>query len=90
MWAPPEDRDPVVFHAPTRKSIACFGAISLRSGKFIHAMSPMFNSATFEAYPRKLLRHRCQCQSEIAGSEIYGCRQHRSRGKRMVMVPDNA
>ena len=55
MWIPPEDRDPVVNHAPTRKSIACLGAVSLRSGKFIHVMSPKFNAATFEAYLRKLL-----------------------------------
>ena len=48
----------MVKHAPTRKSIACFGAVSLRSGKFIHAMSPKFNAVTFEAYLRKLLRHR--------------------------------
>ena len=26
MWVPPEDKDPVVFHAPTRQSVACFGA----------------------------------------------------------------
>ena len=48
----------MVNHAPTRKSIACFGAVGLQSGKFIHVMSPKFNAATFEAYLRKLLRHR--------------------------------
>ena len=26
MWVPPEDKDPVLRHAPTRRSIACFGA----------------------------------------------------------------
>jgi short-subunit dehydrogenase len=26
MWVAPEVRDPVLMHAPTRKSVACFGA----------------------------------------------------------------
>ena len=54
----PEEKDPVVNQAPTRKSIACFGAVSLQSGKFIHLMSPQFNAVTFEGYLRKLIRHR--------------------------------
>jgi transposase len=58
MWIPPEDRDPVVIHASTRKSIACFGAVSLHSGKFIRAISHNFDAATFEAFLKKLLRHR--------------------------------
>jgi len=58
-------------HAPTRKSIACFGAVSLRTGKFIRAMSPKFNAVTFAEFLKTLLRHR-------------------SRGKRMVIVLDNA
>jgi transposase len=58
MWVPPEDKDPVVLHAPTRKSVACFGAVSLRSGRFVHSMSAKFNAETFAAFLRKLLRHR--------------------------------
>jgi transposase len=71
MWVPPEDKDPVVLHAPTRKSVACFGAVSLTSGKFVGAMSVKFNAETFETFLKKLLRHR-------------------SRGKKMVIVLDNA
>jgi transposase len=71
MWVPPEDKDPVLLHAPTRKSIACFGAVSLASGKFVRAMSVKFNAETFETFLKKLLRHR-------------------SRGKKMVIVLDNA
>ncbi|MGH8166504.1 MAG: IS630 family transposase [Woeseiaceae bacterium] len=58
MWVPPEEKDPVVLHAPTRKSVACFGAVSLESGKFIRAMSVKFNAETFETFLKKLLRHR--------------------------------
>ena len=68
---PPEVKDPVLLHAPTRKSVACFGAVSLSSGKFVRAMCENFDALTFQAFLKKLLRHR-------------------SRGKRMVVVLDNA
>jgi transposase len=71
MWVPPEIRDPVLMHAPTRKSVACFGAVSLRTGKFIHGMTSKFDALTFQGFLNKLLRHR-------------------SRGKRMIVVLDNA
>ena len=29
MWIPPELKDPVCYHAPTRKSISYFGAVRL-------------------------------------------------------------
>ena len=58
MWIPPEDKDTVVIHASTRKSITCFGAVSLYSGKFIRMISPIFNAITFETFLKKLLRHR--------------------------------
>jgi len=32
MWIPREDRDPIVLHAPTRKSVALFGAVNLLTG----------------------------------------------------------
>jgi hypothetical protein len=32
MWIAPEVKDPVLTHAPTRKSIACLGAVSLETG----------------------------------------------------------
>lgn len=71
MWVPPEIKDPVLLHAPTRKSVACFGAVSLSTGKFIRAMCERFDALTFETFLKKLLRHR-------------------SRGRRMVIVLDNA
>lgn len=33
MWIPPEVKDPVCPHAPTRKAISYFGAVRLRDGK---------------------------------------------------------
>ncbi len=71
MWVPPEVKDPILRHAPTRKSVACFGAVSLSTGKFVRTMCNVFNAETFKDFVKKLLRHR-------------------SHGKRMVVVLDNA
>jgi transposase len=35
MWVPPENRDPVVYHHPTRKSVGNFAAVRLRDGQFL-------------------------------------------------------
>jgi len=40
MWIPPEVKDPVLLHHPTRKSTGCFGAVRLRDGKFTFAQEP--------------------------------------------------
>jgi len=37
MWIPPEVKDPVLLHHPTRKSMGYFGAVRLRDGKFVFA-----------------------------------------------------
>jgi transposase len=58
MWVPPEIKDPVLLHAPTRKSVARFGAVSLRTGKFIRSLCATFNAVTFETVLKRLLRHR--------------------------------
>ena len=71
MWVAPEVRDPVLMHAPTRKSVACFGAVSLSTGRFVWQVCPVFNAETFVSFLRRLLRHR-------------------RRGKRIVVVLDNA
>jgi transposase len=58
MWVPPEIRDPIILHAPTRKSVACFGAVSLETGRFVRRFCRVFNAETFEQFLRQLLRHR--------------------------------
>lgn len=58
MWVAPEIRDPVLLHAPTRKSMACFGAVSLSSGRFVRMLAPKFNPVSFELFLKRLLRHR--------------------------------
>lgn len=58
MWVPPEDKDPVLLHAPTRKSIALFGAVQIRSGKLVTMTASPFNSESFAAFLQYLVRHR--------------------------------
>jgi transposase len=58
MWVPPEDKDPVVLHAPTRKSLAVFGAVRPEDGKLAAFLMNTFNAETFEAFLSLLLRHK--------------------------------
>lgn len=58
MWIPAESRDPIVMHAPTRKSVACFGAVNLSTGRLVTWFCPVFNGQSFDAFVRRLLRHR--------------------------------
>jgi transposase len=58
MWIPPEDADPVVFHAPTRKSIGIFGAVRSADGYLVTRQEAKFEAATFLSFLKQLLRHR--------------------------------
>jgi len=47
MWVPPETRDPVLLHSPTRKSVGYYGAVRLRDGKFLYRReADKFNALT--------------------------------------------
>jgi len=55
MWIPPEDKDPVVFHHPTRKSVGYFGAVCLHDGRFLFRREVgRFNGETFWDFLRYL------------------------------------
>ena len=58
MWVPPEDKDPTLFHAPTRKSVALFGAVNLHDGQLVTEFSPKFDAITFGCFLKRLLRHK--------------------------------
>lgn len=48
MWVPPETRDPVVYHHPTRKSVGYFAAVRLRDGEFLFRRETgRFNGESF-------------------------------------------
>lgn len=47
MWIPPEEKNPVILHHPTRKGVGYFGAVRLRDGKFVFAReTDIFNAQT--------------------------------------------
>jgi len=57
MWIPPEDRDPIVLHHPTRRSVGYFGAVRLRDGKFVFRREEhSFNAETFFSFMKYLRR----------------------------------
>lgn len=59
MWVPPEETDPVLLHAPTRKSVALLGAVNLRHGQLVTQQDPKFKGLTFGSFLH-LLRHRAR------------------------------
>jgi len=57
MWIAPEEKDPVISHAPTRKKVGYFGAVRIRDGKFIFQREEeKFNGQTFFTFLKKLYR----------------------------------
>lgn len=57
MWIPPEVKDPILLHHPTRKSVGYFGAVRLRDGKLVTRQeSTVFNGATCFAFLKQLRR----------------------------------
>ena len=48
MWIPPEIKDPILVHAPTRRSVGYFGAVRLRDGQFLFRRETgRFHAETF-------------------------------------------
>lgn len=51
MWIPPEVKDPVVIHQPTRKAVGYFGAVRIRDGKFVYMREQAsFNAQTCQKF----------------------------------------
>lgn len=57
MWIPPEDKEPLLFHHPTRKSVGYFGAVRLRDGKLVFRREDkVFSGETYFAFIKHLRR----------------------------------
>jgi len=55
MWVPPEEKDPVLLHHPTRKGVGYFGAVRLRDGKLVYQIEEgKFNAMTFHVFLKRL------------------------------------
>jgi len=74
MWIPPEIKDPVLLHAPTRKSVGYFGAaVRLRDGRFVFGLETgKFNEPSFPQFLKQLRSASC------------------GTGRRVVVITDNA
>jgi transposase len=57
MWIPPETVDPVLLHAPTRKSFGLFGAVRLEDGYLATQKAERFDAQTFQDFLSSLGRH---------------------------------
>jgi transposase len=66
MWIPPEEKDPVLFHHPTRRSVGYFGAVRLRDGKFVFRREEnKFNAETCFAFLKRLRRVSCHAGRRV-------------------------
>lgn len=66
MWVPPEDREPVLLHHSTHRSIGYFGAVRLRDGKFIsQPEAHRFNAQTFWDFLKELRLVSCSSGQKV-------------------------
>ena len=57
LLVPPETKDPILLHHPTRRSVGYFGAVRLGDGKFVFTReTDRFNAAAFWDFMRMLRR----------------------------------
>ena len=55
MWIPPETRDPILLHHPTRKSGGYFGAACLGDGRLVYRRETVrFNAVSFWYFLQQL------------------------------------
>jgi transposase len=60
MWILPEITDPVLLHAPTRKSVGYFAAVRLRDGRFVCRLETgKFNGPSFLQFLQQLRSASC-------------------------------
>jgi len=58
MWIPPEIKDPILLHAPTRKKQGVFGAVQVSEGRLVTNLEQTFNALTFQSFIEYVLRYR--------------------------------
>lgn len=79
MWVPPEEKDPVLWHHPTRKSVGYFGAIRLRDGRLVFRREEdKFNAVTFHAFLKQLQQTGSQNSKRVVVI-IDNARYHHAR-----------
>jgi transposase len=60
MWIPPEVKEPILLHHPTRESVGYFGAVRLRDGKFVYQREEeVFDRYSFWSFLKRLRKISC-------------------------------
>ena len=79
MWVPPEIKDPIVYHHPTRRSVGYFGAVRLRDGQFLYRRETgRFNGESFWEF-LKVLREASAANGRRVVTISDNAQYHRSR-----------
>ena len=83
MWVPPETRDPVLLHSPTRKSLGYYGAVRLRDGKFLYRReADKFNALTCGKFLQHLQAISTRSQRRVVvitdNAKYHHARLHRN------------
>ena len=73
MWVPPEDIDPVILHAPTRKSVAFFGAVRRSDGLLVTQRADKFDAKTLQRFLSKLIHRKRQGQKMFIVADNAHC-----------------
>jgi len=58
MRIPPEIKDPILLHAPTRKKQGVFGAVQIAEGRLVTHLEQTFNALTFQSFLEYVLKYR--------------------------------
>jgi transposase len=56
MWVPPEEKDPQLLHAPTRKHVCMYGAVQVATGKLLTRECERFDAMVFQNFLMTLVR----------------------------------
>jgi len=66
MWIPPESKDPVIMHNPTRQNLGYYRAVRIRDGKFWYQRGEdVFNAQTFFSFLKGLRRISCHAGRKV-------------------------
>ena len=66
MWIPPEVKEPVLLHHPTRAGVGYYGAVRLRDGKFTYRPErDKFNGETFFSFLKQLRTVSCHSARKV-------------------------
>ena len=55
-WFPPEEKDPVLKHAPVRNKVGIVGAVRVNDGTMVACEQDKFNAQTIEVFLTELVK----------------------------------